>query len=400
MRSLAWALFDFANTFFAVAMLSFFFPLWITEDLGAKEFWFSLALALSMAGVALAMPVCGALSDVVKGRIRFLRWSTYGCISAILLTGVTYSLVPALILFGIANFCYQLGTIFYDALLWQVAAPDRVGWTSGYGAAFGYLGSMAGLLLLWPFVQVGGHHAAFVPSGLFFLLFALPCFLLIREPSDRGPALASGQITRSALLRLSMTIRSARSLGGLWRLLWASFFGLNAINTVLAFMAIYTRRVMGLSEIEMIRFFIFSQTFAILGSLTFGRTVQWWGAKRSLGTIWVGWIVALGLLAAVPASRVLWCIGPLVGLCLGPTWAALRVLIVELSPKDQLAEMFGLAGLFGRASAIIGPLLWGVIVWDPARYRHAVVALIALLMVGLWLLRGVHVPRSALTRTG
>jgi MFS-type transporter involved in bile tolerance (Atg22 family) len=63
--------------------------------------------------------------------------------------------------------------------------------------------------------------------------------------------------------------------------------------------------------------------------------------------------------------------------------------VVELSPKDQLAEMFGLAGLFARLSSVIGPLLWGLLVWDPARYRHAVLLLIGLLAVGLALLRRV-----------
>jgi MFS-type transporter involved in bile tolerance (Atg22 family) len=65
---------------------------------------------------------------------------------------------------------------------------------------------------------------------------------------------------------------------------------------------------------------------------------------------------------------------------------------VELSPKGQLAEMFGLAGLCSRASTLIGPLLWGLVVWDPSRYRHAVVMLIGLLAIGIWLLRRVPYP--------
>ena len=80
------------------------------------------------------------------------------------------------------------------------------------------------------------------------------------------------------------------------------------------------------------------------------------------------------------------------GFCLGSTWATSRVLLMELSPKDQLAEMFGLAGLFGRASSILGPLLWGVLVWDPARYHAALLSLIGLLVIGLWFLSRVPAP--------
>lgn len=390
---LAWALFDLANTFFAVAMLSFFFPLWIVEQLGAKELSYSIALGISMACVALVMPFCGAVSDATGERMRFLRWATYGCVAATLLIGVTSHLVPALVLFGMANFCYQLGTIFYDALLWRVAPQGRLGETSGLGAAFGYLGSMAGLLLLWPFVRWGGYQAAFAPSAVCFLLFALPSFLLIREA--RGAQLGSvRELARTAWLRLSITLRAARTNRTVWGFLWASFFSSNAINTVLVFMAVYTRKVVGFTNAQLISFFLFSQVFSIAGAVVLGRAIRHWGAKRTLGAVWCGWIAALGLLAVDASPRVLWVAGPITGFCLGSTWATARVLLVELSPKDQLAEMFGLAGLFGRASSILGPMIWGLLVWDPARYQAAVVVMMALLGVGIWLLSRVPLPDS------
>lgn len=383
---LAWALFDLANTFFAVAMLSFYFPLWVVETRGGRELSFSIALGVSMVCVALVMPFCGALSDATGERMRFIRWTTYGCTAATLLIGLTTHLGTALLLFGLANACYQLGTVYYDALLWKVAAPGQLGQTSGIGAAFGYLGSALGLVLLWPFVRGGGYQAAFVPSAVFFLLFALPSFLVIRE----GPRLP-GRVdwraaVRAAALRLLSTIRSAHAMVGLWRYFWAAFFSLNAINTVLVFMGVYARRVMGFTMEQLIPFFLFSQMFAIAGSLVFGQASPRWGAKRTLAWIWFGWMAALALVALSRSPQWLWIAGPIMGFCLGSTWATSRVLVVELSPKDQLAEIFGLAGLFGRLSSVIGPLLWGLVVWDPARYRHAILMLIGLLAVGLALL--------------
>ena len=391
MNLFAWALYDLANTFFAVAMLSFYFPLWITEDHGAKELVFSMALAVSMICVAIAMPLCGAISDATKQRMRYLRWTTLGCVGTTFLIGYLENLWLALVLFAIANVCYQLGTVFYDALLWQIASPTRLGQTSGFGAAFGYLGSMTGLLFLWPFVRHGGHQAAFIPSAFFFLLFALPSFLLIREPATRQ-TVASRAIIREALSRLLLTVRSARSYAGLWRFFLASFFSLNAINTVLVFMAVYAKKALGFSESEVIRFFLWGQGFAVAGSLVFGRVVDWLGSKRTLGLIWLGWTLALALVSLSQEARWLWAIAPLIGFCLGSTWATSRVLIVELSPKDQLAELLGLAGLLGRASSVLGPLLWGLLVWDPSRYRQAVWVLVGLLAIGLWIFRRVPNP--------
>ena len=392
MTFLAWALYDLANTFFAVAMLSFYFPLWVVEDHGAKELVYSAALAVSMICVALLMPICGAISDATHQRMRYLRWTTLGCVSATFLTGLLDELWAALVLFAVGNVCYQLGTVFYDALLWQVAPPQRLGKASSIGAAFGYLGSMTGLAFLWPFVRHGGHQAAFIPSAVFFLLFALPSFAVLRDPKPLGPV-AWGATIRQAFARLRLTLRSVRAYAGLWRFFLASFFSLNAINTVLVFMGVYARRVMGFTLGQLISFFLFSQVFAIAGSLVFGQVIPRWGAKRTLAWIWFGWMAALALVAMSPSSRWLWVAGPLIGFCLGSTWATSRVLVVELSPKDQLAEMFGLAGLFARLSSVIGPLVWGLLVWDPARYRQAVLLLIGLLAVGLALLRRVPSPR-------
>ena len=102
---LAWALFDLANTFFAVAMLSFYFPLWVVEARGGRELSFSVALAASMVCVAFLMPLCGAVSDVSGERMRFLRWTTYGCVAATALVGATQHMGIALALFGFANVC-------------------------------------------------------------------------------------------------------------------------------------------------------------------------------------------------------------------------------------------------------------------------------------------------------
>ena len=387
-RTVAWALFDLANTFFAVAMLSFHFPLWVVEDRGARELSLSIALGLSMACVAAIMPFAGAVSDAAGRRMQFVRWTTYGCTVATALVGMTSHLGLALLLFGLANICYQLGTIFYDALLWDVATRDRLGAVSGFGAAFGYLGSILGMVLLGRFLQAGNHQAAFAPCAGYFLLFALPSFLLIREAEERRPV-SWGDVVRSALLRLAMTIRSARALSGLWRYLWASLFSFSAINTVLVFMAVYTRKVVGFSEAQIIRYFLLTQVCAVAGSLSFGVVIRRLGAKRTLLWIWCGWMGALALVAVNPSVQWLWVAGPMMGFCLGSTWATSRVLITELSPKDQLAEMFGLAGLVGRVSAILGPFLWGVLVWEPSGYRLAILSLVGLLAVGIWLLRGV-----------
>jgi MFS-type transporter involved in bile tolerance (Atg22 family) len=79
-------------------------------------------------------------------------------------------------------------------------------------------------------------------------------------------------------------------------------------------------------------------------------------------------------------------------------------------PKDELGRFFGLYSLSGKAAAIVGPVLWGVIVFlfNPARpmgaglagylglsetaaaklpYKLAVVSLIIMMAIGLLIFR-------------
>ncbi len=384
MNVLVWALYDFANTFFAIAMLSFHFPVWVIEQ-GGREIHFSIALGLSMGVVALLMPFCGAIADSTLQHMRYLRWTTYACVATTALTGLVHNLTAGLILFAIANMGYQLGTVFYDAMLWRIAGDNRLGQVSGIGAAFGYLGSMAGLVLLWPFARSGGSQATFIPSAVLFLLFALPSFIAIRQTPQPGSIALKGLI-RSTVLRLSITIRAARSIKGLWPLLWAAFFTSNAINTVLVFMAVYTKKALGFTRQDTIAFFLTGQACAVAGAFIGGRLIPRFGARNTLIAIWCGWALSLSLLASNPSRQLLWAAGPVIGFCLGPTWSTSRVLITQMAPKDQLAELLGLAGLFSRSSSILGPLLWGILVLDASRYREAILTLIGLLVIGITIL--------------
>jgi UMF1 family MFS transporter len=64
--------------------------------------------------------------------------------------------------------------------------------------------------------------------------------------------------------------------------------------------------------------------------------------------------------------------------------------------------MFGLYGLAGKLSAVIGPLLYGVIVatLDPDRvgriaYQVAILSLLVLMVIGILIVRGVPEPPRA-----
>ena len=65
--------------------------------------------------------------------------------------------------------------------------------------------------------------------------------------------------------------------------------------------------------------------------------------------------------------------------------------MVRLSPPERLGEFFGLYGLVGKGSQVIGPLLYGLIVFlfldtlGDGAYQIAVLSLLVTMLIGLWL---------------
>src|SRR3712207_1294971 len=77
----AWVLYDFANTIFAVTVLSLFFPLWVEERVGDGAFFSAPGLvngaaAVSALLVVLSAPVLGAVADFRQRRVAFLALPT------------------------------------------------------------------------------------------------------------------------------------------------------------------------------------------------------------------------------------------------------------------------------------------------------------------------------------
>jgi UMF1 family MFS transporter len=69
--------------------------------------------------------------------------------------------------------------------------------------------------------------------------------------------------------------------------------------------------------------------------------------------------------------------------------------MVRLSPPDKIGEFFGIYGLVGKGSQVIGQLLFGVIllVFQPTlgvgAYQIAVLSLLVTMLIGAWLIRPV-----------
>ncbi len=430
---LSWGLYDFANTIYSMNILSLYFAGWLVIDLGYQDIHYSIPFSASMLLAAVMLPALGYLSDR-PGRSRKMRFlliftaGSVGSVAAFALLPPT-AIGPILVLFGLSNFFYEGGIVFYNALLSSVSNGANVGKVSGFGVALGYLGSIAGMVLVLPFVtgdlfglkisliEGGGKAAAFLPTAFFFALFSIPVFLFVREREVSAAAQrpnGDGGIAglKAAYRDIWRSLKATEKYPGLLRFLIADWFFEDAIATVIIFMGVFTERVLGIGDKDRTIFFIISTLFAMLGSYPLGLMADRWSPKKVLSGIVLGWIVVLVFFALNTVAAVFWILGPVLGILLGGVWAVSRPLLMQLAPPEKLGEFFGLFSLSGRAAAIGGPLVWGGVVYllsadqavgramgqlfalDTAAstrlpYQLAVLALAAMMAVGLYIFRKV-----------
>lgn len=396
----AWALYDFANTIFSFAVVSGAIGLWLTDttQFGEKDgnFLLSVGIVVSVGLNALVSPILGALSDRGGQRLPFLLAFTVLCVGAcafIADVGATGGLV----LFIIANFAYQASLIYYDATLKTVSRPESRGTLSGIGVAVGYLGTIAvGLAIFFLDVPVPDR---FRLSSIMFAFFAIPIFVFVKEPGERV-TITGGELVRS-FGQIFETIEHARGVPGLGRFLLGRFFYSDAVNTVIVVMSVVTVHAMGMTPTVANLVLLGLTVVAVIASFGWGRLVDRWGPKRTLMTVLWSWAVGLvlgGISIGIggPLGIAMFLVaGAILGSGLGGVQVADRVFMLRLSPPARLGEFFGLYGLVGKGSQVIGQLLYGVILlltFDAlgnGAYQIAVLSLLVTMLIGAWLLRPV-----------
>jgi MFS transporter, UMF1 family len=237
-------------------------------------------------------------------------------------------------------------------------------------------------------------------TGVLFLLFALPCFLFVRERPRPGRRLGLASFGAAGRQVLE-TLREGSRFPGLRRFLVGRVFYTDAVNTVIAFMGIYVTNEVGFSTAEARYVLLIAIAAATVGGFLWGRVVDRIGPKQTLDIVLVLWMAVFAWTALVGFLKlpgaVFWPVPVLAGIALGGTWAADRPYMLRLTPPDRIGEFYGLYGMVGRFSAITGPLLWAVMVDRMGFSRPAVIlTLMAGVAVAYWILRPLSdAPRYA-----
>ena len=440
----SWALYEFANTIFSMNIATLYFAVWLVSDLHGSNTDVAIGNGITSVLVMFSIPVLGAVSDVTRRRKPWVVGFTLIAVVATVAIGVVgQNLIPLvgdsvlhptvvtgyvisgtplvfiIAAFVIANYAYQSALPFYNAMMPELAPPQRWGRLSGLGVILGYTGSILGVLMIkpffdgalpvigqlptafmhtlrsaFPFAHSGGRVATFAPTALLYLIFSIPLLLFCH---DHFPSRTRQNVPwREAFRDVANTIRESRKYPGVLRFIVASFVYQDAMGTIISFMALYAVVAMGFERGSETTLFVVLTIPAVFGAWLWGRLTDRIGPRNTLMIVLGAWIALLIAMIAAPSRQAFWIVGAMIGFIYGGVNVAERPMLLRLIPEEEAGRFFGLMVLSARAAAIVGPLVWALAVdglmptfGKGIAYRAGVATVAVAMCIALLILRGV-----------
>ncbi|HUP65156.1 MAG TPA: MFS transporter [Thermoanaerobaculia bacterium] len=391
---LSWAFFDFGNSAFTTLVVTFIYSAYFTraiaDDPTRGAVLWSYAVNASALAVAIISPIAGAMADFSGRKKMFLALASIGCIvpTALLFYPGRGDVMPALILFVIANVGFEAGYVFYNGFLPEISRRDTIGRVSGLGQGLGYFGGLVCLLFALGMVRswlpsdgdLNVRSTNLLVAG-WFALFALPLFFFVREAPVASPP-SFGSLVRVGFTRVFDTVRHLRAHRDAGLLIVARMLYNDGLVTVFSFASIFAAATFGLTTEQLIVFGIAINVVSGVGSLALGPVTDRIGGKRTIMITLVVLVIATIIGAAAPTIGWFWVAAILLGAMVGPNQAASRSLLGLLSPEERHAEFFGFFAFSGKLASILGPLVFAGVLSNTGSQRMAMGSILLFFIAG------------------
>ena len=283
-RIRAWTMYDWANSAFATTILAAILPIYYSQVAGADlpspaiatAYW-ARGLSISLLIAAVLSPILGTISDITRGKKKFLSlFVGIGTIATGLLVLVqTGDWLLASILFIAGRVGFTAANVFYDALLPHVAKEEDQDKVSTRGYAMGYLGGgillAINVVMLQVFEGTLGARLSFLSVAVWWAVFSIPLFRRIPEPPAAPVSPEQRRdVVGTSFTRLWDTFKDIRRYQHLFKFLVAYLIYNDGIGTIIGVAAIYGAEL-GFGSTELVLALLLVQFVGIPFSLVFGR---------------------------------------------------------------------------------------------------------------------------------
>lgn len=407
----SWIFYDWANSGYGIIVTTAVLPIYfkgVAESSGvaaanATAYW-GYANSFGTLLVAVLAPFLGALADYQGYKKRLLT----GFASLGMVMTIGLALLPSnqwqwlLVIYVLSVLGYSGGNLFYDSFLTDVSDNRQMDRLSSVGYGFGYLGGVIAFLLFMvleftngfgQLSSLGVARWGFALAAVWWLAFYLP---FQRNVQQRHALNTTAAPLRQSWHRVWQTILHLRQHKYLAWFLVAYFCYIDGVDTIFT-MATSIGLDIGVKSTTLILVLLVVQLVAFPFSILYG----WLAGKTSTRT---------GILAAIVVYLVIcldalnlktttdfWILAMLVGTSQGGIQALSRSYFARLVPKDRSSEFFGFYNILGKFSAVLGPILVGVVTQMTGQSRIGAASLSILFVLGLLIF--LTIPRTMVDKS-
>ncbi|MFK8007372.1 MAG: MFS transporter [Saprospiraceae bacterium] len=417
-----WAMFDWANSAYALVITAAIFPAYFngvtntydpeTGDLISKNVTFlgmtlknstlfSYSISFGYLLIASALPLLTGIADYAGRKMYFMKRFTIlgslACLSLFFFTG------PENLWLGVLGFILALigfagGQVFYNSYLPIIASEKNLDHVSAKGFSRGYIGSV--ILLIFNLVMITFHaelgldkqmatRIAFLSVGFWWIGFAQISFNAL--PKDVPTPVTQG-VMKKGYQELQKVFGILRTLPNTKRFLIAYFFYISGVMTVMMLATIFAEDELKMDTSKLIITVLLIQLVAIAGAHLFAKLSTLKGNKFSLLSmlfIWIGICLAAYL---TQDENQFFALAGVVGLVMGGIQSLSRSTYSKLLPKNttDTASFFSFFDVLEKTGIVFGTFLFGFI-GESFGLRYSVLFLIIYFVIGIGILLTVEV---------
>ncbi|MFM7244953.1 MAG: MFS transporter [Planctomycetaceae bacterium] len=400
----AWILLDWAASAFSTVLITLVVA-YVEKLVFAAGGWglsagviWAWTLAAAMLVSAVVVPWAAAWADRRDGHQRALIATT--CVGAgglvALAAAPPHAHVVVVAAIAAASVGFDVAQVFTGRLLTRVAGDRDADRLSAFGFAAGYAGGAIALVIATAVVTAharlgldvaGGLRLAFAVTAAWWLVFSVPAAV---ASFDEGGG-----------VRHATT--PARELGAfatsLWRsppgsadrdfavVLGGSMLALGGVQTAIAQFSSLALQRFDLDGPALVRLVLLVQAVALPGAILVGWLSTRVGRRPATLLCFGGWIVVLVLALFVETTQQLYGLAVLLALVLGGIQSLLRAAVAVLAPSGHAGVSFGLLQVGTKLAGFAASLAFGGLQVATGSPQSGLLALIAQLAIGWWLMR-------------
>ncbi|OWK27442.1 MAG: hypothetical protein US76_04435 [Parcubacteria group bacterium GW2011_GWA2_38_13b] len=391
--AISWAFYDFANSSYALLILSFVFPIYFKEVIVGVErgdFYWGLLVSISILIGGLLAPIIGAIADYdSRKKIKFIIFALVSMVgTAFLFFSGSNKLLLVSLIFLISNVAFELAQTLYDSFLARVSTKETIGRISGLAWGLGYIGGVIAMLAFKPLYENGyagdfefGYKLVFPLTALFFLLFSIPSFIFIKEKPENKNRESLSVLIKHGIKSVVGTIKNLKRHKNIAWFLLGFYFMNDALVIIFSFISIYARTTFGMEFKEILTLLLIIQIIAFPAVIIFGLLSDKKGSKKILLFTIVVWAIIVVLLSIATTKTMFYVIALLTALVIGSSQAIARSWLSKLVPDEKRFEFFGFNSFASKIAATTGPVLFGVVSVATGNQRLAMAALVPFFIV-------------------